>query len=194
MEDSALLEEFVIESQELLDNSEDALMSLETKGSDFEESYKVVFRSFHSLKGGSGMMGLDSLQSHLHLMEDSFERFHDDHDNLVANLDYFLQGIDVARALLLNEEPPIQKMLNDIKPKEKTRSGKVIEPVKKEKQEMKEEALVDLLNRSVSLLLYQFSDLDEYLETQGRETVRQTLREEIKNILEKKESILSEKE
>lgn len=40
-----------------------------------------------------------------------------------------------------------------------------------------------LLKRSLSLLIYQYSDLDNFLASQGREEVRRTLKNEIENIL-----------
>lgn len=40
-----------------------------------------------------------------------------------------------------------------------------------------------LLNRSINYILYQFNDLDNYLQQQGKETLRSSLKEELKTIL-----------
>jgi len=43
-----------------------------------------------------------------------------------------------------------------------------------------------LLNKSINCLIYQFSDLDEFLKQNGKETIRTSLREQVKGILEQK--------
>jgi FixJ family two-component response regulator/HPt (histidine-containing phosphotransfer) domain-containing protein len=45
---------------------------------------------------------------------------------------------------------------------------------------------VRLLNKSINYILYQFNDLDQYLEKEGKEVVRQSLRNELKSLLELK--------
>jgi hypothetical protein len=43
-----------------------------------------------------------------------------------------------------------------------------------------------LLEKSVNLILYQLSDLDEYLRIAGKESLRVTLKENLQTILEQK--------
>ena len=43
-----------------------------------------------------------------------------------------------------------------------------------------------LLNKSINYILYQFSDLDNYLASQGKDNVRKTLREDLEMILEQR--------
>lgn len=45
---------------------------------------------------------------------------------------------------------------------------------------------VKLLNKSIDYILYQFSDLDEFLKSQGKENIRVTLKDELKKILDQK--------
>jgi HPt (histidine-containing phosphotransfer) domain-containing protein len=97
--DNPLLEEFSLEAAELLDESEDALLELD-KGKDPQECYNLVFRCFHSLKGSAGMMGLDEMQKHMHLIEDRFQSYSDKLPELASTVDYFLMGIDVAREIM----------------------------------------------------------------------------------------------
>lgn len=94
-----LLEDFKIEALDLLQDAEDAFIDLE-KARDPMVVYKVVFRSFHSLKGGAGMMGLDELQRHMHLLEDYLSTFQERTNELSKQVDYFLQAIDGAKSLL----------------------------------------------------------------------------------------------
>ncbi len=46
-----------------------------------------------------------------------------------------------------------------------------------------------LLNKSINYILYQFNDLDKYLEQQGRHTVRKSLRLELQELLKLKKSL-----
>ncbi len=45
---------------------------------------------------------------------------------------------------------------------------------------------MQLLEKSINYILYQFSDLDKYLQVQGKESVRMTLKKELQTILEQK--------
>ena len=43
-----------------------------------------------------------------------------------------------------------------------------------------------VLNRSINYIMYQFHELDQYLEKEGKTTVRQSLRSELENLLEQR--------
>lgn len=94
MELDDLKDNFMLEATELLDEAEDALLEFDN-GGNFQESYNKVFRSFHSLKGASGMFGLDILQEHLHKLETLLDGIEEDFPK--GAVDYFLGGIDQAR-------------------------------------------------------------------------------------------------
>lgn len=98
-----ILNDFVIEAEELLQDAEDAMMDIENS-KDLSTKYKIVFRSLHSLKGGAGMMGLDSLQRHTHLLEDHLSKYQNNLNDLPHVVDFFLKGIDCARSILRGEE------------------------------------------------------------------------------------------
>lgn len=101
--DSGILEEFSLEALELLDDAEDSLLKL--KGEEnYKEIYNSVFRAFHSLKGSSGMVGFDVLQSHLHLLEDFLQKSKGDLGHFTRSVDYYLSGIDAARKILNGEK------------------------------------------------------------------------------------------
>lgn len=100
--DSGILDEFSLEARELLDDAEDSLLKL--KGEEnYQEIYNSVFRAFHSLKGSSGMMGFDVLQSHLHLLEDYLQKSKGNIKHFTYSVDYYLSGIDAARKILSGE-------------------------------------------------------------------------------------------
>ena len=67
---------------------------------DFISNFNLIFRSFHSLKGAAGMFGLMALQSHMHKLESLFEAQKAKGSMGKSQIDYFLNGIDVAKALL----------------------------------------------------------------------------------------------
>lgn len=99
MLDNTLLEEFVMEAGELLDEAEAALLSLEKKEG-IEENFNSSFRVFHSLKGSAGMIGFDSVQKHVHLIEDRLESFKEKKENLTEHTSFFLEAVDHTRLLL----------------------------------------------------------------------------------------------
>lgn len=99
--DESEIEEFKVETEELLDTGEEALIASES-GKDFNSQYDSIFRTFHSIKGAAGMIGIDPLQSLMHNLE----------NNLTTckgvgitkeQATYFLNGIDAARKILHGE-------------------------------------------------------------------------------------------
>ena len=100
--EKSLLDEYAIEASDLLDEAEDALLKID-KNPDIKKIYDMVFRSFHSLKGSSGMIGYDKLQRHLHLLEDFLQKSKNNFEHFKSSADYYLSGIDAARKILNGE-------------------------------------------------------------------------------------------
>jgi len=71
--DADLVTEFVLESCELLDRAEAALLSLESNPDD-AEAVNTVFRAFHTIKGTSGFIGLKLISDLSHLAESLLSR------------------------------------------------------------------------------------------------------------------------
>jgi two-component system, chemotaxis family, sensor kinase CheA len=67
-DDSELLREFHGESQELLQNIEQGVLVLEEKPAD-ADTINSIFRAFHTLKGGAGLLHLDTLRDLSHDLE-----------------------------------------------------------------------------------------------------------------------------
>ena len=103
MSDDSMIDEFKIEAAEMFENAEVGLLNID-KGLDFNSNYNSIFRSFHSLKGAAGMFGMEELQSHMHKLESLFEAQKKIGSMKKNQVDYFLQGIDVARAIMNGEE------------------------------------------------------------------------------------------
>lgn len=206
--DSGFVEEFCIEATELLDDIEEGLLDLEG-GGEWQENYNKVYRAMHSLKGASGMMGMDVLQDHMHRIEDQFESLKTDQDRLKTHIDFFLNSVDHARGLLKGESAPFQ-YLDDIKGRESPEEN-AIEPSSGAEQksvhdvedncavttdkelEKKYQLALETLENAYHLLIYQFVDLDVYLVQQKKEQVRSTLKREISSIAAKLEELKSSK-
>ena len=93
------IEEFKVEALELLDMAEQSLLSLNQKAP-FEPVFDTVFRCFHSLKGGAGMMDLGTLQAHVHELESILMRFKGAQEMPNRYVSFFLKGIDGSRTIL----------------------------------------------------------------------------------------------
>jgi two-component system chemotaxis sensor kinase CheA len=65
-----LLAQFLIESRELVDKAVDDLLALEKAPHDLER-FEEVFRAFHTLKGGAGIVEFAAMQEALHSAEDA---------------------------------------------------------------------------------------------------------------------------
>src|SRR5258705_12380697 len=66
---NALLEQFVIEARELVNEASDELLALERLPGD-QQRIDVVFRAFHTLKGGAAIADLPDMTRLLHVGED----------------------------------------------------------------------------------------------------------------------------
>lgn len=136
----SMAEEFMIEAQELFDESESSLINIDN-GEDFLENYNAVFRCFHSLKGAAGMFELKELQAHMHKIEDMFEREKDVRSIAKDKIDFYLDAIDHAKAVLNNQSPDEfdYQRCNEQKSEAKKGEKKVVE--KTLEQEVVEQSL-----------------------------------------------------
>jgi chemotaxis protein histidine kinase CheA len=97
------IEEFKVEALELLDLAEKSVLALDA-GAEFRASFDTIFRGFHNLKGGAGMMELLKLQAHTHELENILMGFKNESSIPKEYLSLFLRGIDAARTLLDGKE------------------------------------------------------------------------------------------
>src|SRR5690349_24873994 len=66
---NALLEQFILEARELVDEASDNLLALERTPED-RSRIEGVFRAFHTLKGGAAIADLPDMSGLLHVGED----------------------------------------------------------------------------------------------------------------------------
>ena len=97
------IEEFVNEALDLLDEAEKNLLKIE-QGSDFSKLYNSIFRVFHSVKGGAGMVGMGDLQNHMHQIENHFQQLKNTAYLSKEMVTYFLNGIDASKKLMAGNE------------------------------------------------------------------------------------------
>lgn len=92
--------EFKNDCIEMLDESESIFLQGLQQMS--QEHYNIIFRCFHSLKGGAGMFGFKAVQIHMHNLENEFLKFKDEKKFSSDSIAFFLNGIDKSRILLEN--------------------------------------------------------------------------------------------
>ncbi|MGA7800593.1 MAG: Hpt domain-containing protein, partial [Gammaproteobacteria bacterium] len=69
--DDEILQDFLVEAGEILEQLNEQLVELEQRPQD-ADLLNAVFRGFHTVKGGAGFLGLDALVAVCHRAEDVF--------------------------------------------------------------------------------------------------------------------------
>ncbi|MGE3610979.1 MAG: chemotaxis protein CheW [Bacteriovoracaceae bacterium] len=135
------IEEFKVEAQELMDLSEKSLLALD-QGGDFKTCFDSIFRGFHNLKGGAGMMEFLELQSHTHELETIFMSFKEKTSIPKNYINFFLRGIDAARTILDGEKVEFDFTVKDEAPISETKVKEVTAINEEVKQEEPKISLV----------------------------------------------------
>jgi two-component system, chemotaxis family, sensor kinase CheA len=98
--DPALLGEFITESQDLVASAEAALLELETDPEN-TEAVNTVFRAFHTIKGTSAFLGLDSISELGHRAESFLSRIRDKEIRCTGGYaDLAFQTVDMLKDLI----------------------------------------------------------------------------------------------
>jgi len=95
-----MLELFIFETNQLIDQLEQALLDCE-KGSGFENSINEIFRIMHTIKGSSAMMLYDNISTLAHSIEDLFFYLREERpDNVDPSkiIDIVFEGLDFIKA------------------------------------------------------------------------------------------------
>ncbi len=99
IEEGFTIEVFKLDAEVLIEIAEEGLSNVD-KGYGLNENYNSIFRSFHSLRGGAGVFGLESLRTHMYKLELLLEAQKKINEMTKHQVDYFLQGLNAARKLL----------------------------------------------------------------------------------------------
>ncbi len=106
--DPGLIMEFVAESRELLENSESALLALESNPDD-DESVNTVFRAFHTVKGTAGFLGVGLASELAHHAESLLSRIRNKEIRLVGGYaDLALRSLDMLKKTVSAVEGSLQ--------------------------------------------------------------------------------------
>ncbi len=98
--DMELLGEYIIECTDHISAAEAALLTLEANPDDADQ-IGVVFRAFHTIKGTSGFLGLDSIQHCAHLAENQLDRVREGKIKIVGGYaDLTLKTCDALRTMI----------------------------------------------------------------------------------------------
>jgi len=100
--DADLMREFAVESCERLAGAEAALLALESDPAN-AENVNTVLRSFHTIKGAAGFLGLEAIQRLAHLAENLLIRARDGQLRLAGvHADLALKSCDLLRTMVQN--------------------------------------------------------------------------------------------
>ncbi|WP_235011308.1 chemotaxis protein CheA [Bryocella elongata] len=113
-EDAELLNDFVLEAEEHLTSIEERILQLE-KDPSLTEAIHAVFRSFHSIKGLAGFLGLDGVQAVAHEVETLLDHARNARvsvDSAIVDLvleaaEYLKDEVAAVQARLSGSLPPV---------------------------------------------------------------------------------------
>lgn len=120
IEDTELLEDFLTEAGELTVGLGPALMEL-TNPDDDGQAINALFRTFHTLKGSAGFLGLNPIVSLCHVAEDLCSLLRNGAEASPEDIDALSAAIDIVEtqmyALQQGEEVPVapDTVLQDLK-------------------------------------------------------------------------------
>lgn len=142
MEDEELLQDFIVEAGEILEQLNEQLVELENRPQD-NDLLNAVFRGFHTIKGGGSFLGLDAMVDVCHRSEDVFNLLRNGERNVDTELmDIILPVLDV-----LNDQFEAIRAGNDPEPADNSLLAQLdslrlapepAAPQKKEKKKKKE--------------------------------------------------------
>lgn len=113
-----IVDSFLLETKEILENLNVDLMELEKRPDDLD-LLNQIFRSFHTIKGTSGFLGLEKLPEVTHKCEDILNKLRRGEAKLNSNImDGILLGYDVIKELMFkiendkNEDVDVENVIN----------------------------------------------------------------------------------
>lgn len=98
--DTEILQDFLPEATELLENAQTEALSLENNPDD-TKAIAALFRAFHTLKGGAGFLEAVQMVEWCHHLEDLLDKVRSGKLRFTSEMsDVVLQGIDVIQRML----------------------------------------------------------------------------------------------
>ena len=98
-EDDEILQDFLVEAGEILEQLNEQLVDLEQNPEDVE-LLNAIFRGFHTVKGGAGFLQIENLVNVCHVTENLFDSLRKGELSVTAELmDTVLQVLDVVNEM-----------------------------------------------------------------------------------------------
>lgn len=95
-EDEEILQDFLVEAGEILDQLSEQLVDLEQRPDD-QDLLNAIFRGFHTVKGGAGFLQLDAMVECCHVTENLFDILRNGKRTVTSELmDVVLQALDTV--------------------------------------------------------------------------------------------------
>ena len=101
--DPSLMQDFLTESRELIEQLDADLVTLETLGNgpSSQERLNSVFRALHTIKGAASFLGLTAITHFAHAAEDALNRLRKGEIRLTPSvMDAMLKSVDVVRNMI----------------------------------------------------------------------------------------------
>ena len=96
--DEDILQDFLVEAAEILEQLSEQLVDLEKQPED-SELLNAIFRGFHTVKGGAGFLGLTELVDACHGAENVFDTLRNGQRQVTSELmDVILEALDTINA------------------------------------------------------------------------------------------------
>jgi two-component system chemotaxis sensor kinase CheA len=95
-EDEEILQDFLVEAGEILEQLSEQLVELEQRPDD-KDLLNAIFRGFHTVKGGAGFLQLDTMVECCHVTENLFDILRNGQREVTSELmDVVLQALDTV--------------------------------------------------------------------------------------------------